>query len=415
LILYFKAMKNSGFIARRYLFSGKHVSLISTLTYISITGITIGTALLIVVLSVFNGFFDVIKSFLLSYDPDIRIEASGGNTFAQNEAMMEQIRSLPEVRIISPYVEGKALLALDNIQNEVVEVKGIERDLFFQLVDIEQSMTTGVFDISVRNRTPGIIVHEDLKNRLQLNTGDDIALLSAAGMKSALTQITVPQTYRFDLRGAYFLQQIAGGPKVFVDIEAAKRLFRARNQITGMDIKLYRNEDAEKVKTQLSSTLGPDFEISTWYDLQKPLYDVMYLEKWGSFVVLILIVIVAVLNIIGSLTMIVIQKQRDIGILMSMGYSRKGIKSIFRKQGLYIGLIGCGIGGTLGLLLSWAQMKFGMVKLSSAFIIDAYPVQINPLDVTIILIASLLLCILASWYPAHRAAQVQPADAVRYE
>lgn len=408
-------MNNSGFIARRYLFSRKHVSLISTLTFISITGITIGTALLIVVLSVFNGFFDVIKSFLLSYDPDVRIEASGAATFAQNEQKMEQIRSLPEVRIISPYVEGKALLALEGIQNEVVEVKGIERELFFQLVDIEKSVKTGVFDVSVRDKTPGIIIHEELKNRLRLNIGDDIALLSAAGMKNALTQITVPQTYRFDLRGAYFLQQVAGGPKVFVDIEAAKRLFRVRNGITGMDIKLHNNEDAEQVKGKLSAILGDDFEISTWYDLQKPLYDVMYLEKWGSFVVLILIVIVAVLNIIGSLTMIVIQKQRDIGILMSMGYSKKGIKSIFRKQGLYIGLIGCGIGGTLGLLLSWAQMKFGLVKLSSAFIIDAYPVQISPVDVTIILTASLLLCVLASWYPAHRAAQVQPADAVRYE
>lgn len=415
MILYFGAMNNSGFIARRYLFSKKHVSLISTLTFISITGITIGTALLIVVLSVFNGFFDVIKSLLLSYDPDVRIEASGSDTFAQNEQLMEQIRSLPEVRIISPYVEGKALLVLDGAQNEVVEVKGIERDLFFQLVDIEKSVTTGVFDLSVRDRTPGIIVHEELKNRLRLNIEDDIALLSAAGMKNALTQITVPQTYRFDLRGAYFLQQVAGGPKVFVDIEAAKRLFRVRNEITGLDIKLHNNEAAEEVKEKLEAKLGPNFEISTWYDLQKPLYDVMYLEKWGSFVVLILIVIVAVLNIIGSLTMIVIQKQRDIGILMSMGYSKKGIKSIFRKQGLYIGLIGCGIGGALGLLLSWAQMKFGLVKLSSAFIIDAYPVQVRPLDVGIILVASLILCILASWYPAHRAAQVQPADAVRFE
>lgn len=408
-------MNNSGFIARRYLFSRKHISLISTLTFISITGITIGTALLIVVLSVFNGFFDVIKSFLLSYDPDVRIEASGAATFAQNEQMMEQIRSLPEVRVISPYVEGKALLALEGVQNEVVDVKGVERDVFFQLVDIEKSITTGVFDVSVRNRTPGIIVHEDLKNRLRLNLDDDIALLSAAGMKNALTQITVPQTFRFELRGSYFLQQIAESPKVFVDIEAAKRLFRARNQISGLDIKLHKNEDAEKVKAELQAMLGPDFEISTWYDLQKPLYDVMYLEKWGSFVILILIVIVAVLNIIGSLTMIVIQKQRDIGILMSMGYSQAGIKNIFRKQGLYIGLIGCGIGGALGLLLSWAQMKFGLVKLSSAFIIDAYPVQINPTDVVLILAVSLILCVLASWYPAHRAAQVQPADAVRYE
>jgi lipoprotein-releasing system permease protein len=408
-------MKNSGFIARRYLFSRKHISLISTLTFISITGITIGTALLIVVLSVFNGFFDVIKNFLLSYDPDVRIEASGQATFAQNEAMMEQIRSLPEVRVISPYVEGKALLAIENVKNEVVDVKGIERNSFFQLVDIEESITSGVFDISVRNRTPGIIVHDDLKNRLRLNVEDEIALLSAAGMKNALTQITIPQTYRFDLRGSYFLQQVAGGPKVFVDIEAAKRLFKSRNQISGMDIKLYDNEDAADVKKELSAMLGPDFKISSWYDLQKPLYDVMYLEKWASFVILILIVIVAVLNIIGSLTMIVIQKQRDIGILMSMGYSQAGIKSIFRKQGLYIGLIGCGIGGALGLLLSWAQMKFGLVKLSSAFIIDAYPVLISLLDVIIILSCSLVLCVLASWYPAHRASQVQPADAVRYE
>ena len=328
---------------------------------------------------------------------------------------MEQIRSLPEVKVISPYVEGKALLAMEGVQNEVVDVKGIERNSFFQLVDIEESITSGVFDISVRNRTPGIIVHDELKNRLRLNIDDDIALLSAAGMKNALTQITVPQTFRFDLRGSYFLQQVAGGPKVFVDIEAAKRLFKSRNQISGIDLKLYDNEDAENVKKELSGILGGEFKISSWYDLQKPLYDVMYLEKWGSFVILILIVIVAVLNIIGSLTMIVIQKQRDIGILMSMGYSQAGIESIFRKQGLYIGLIGCGIGGALGLLLSWAQMNFGLVKLSSAFIIDAYPVMISPVDVIIILSASLMLCLLASWYPAHRASQVQPADAVRYE
>lgn len=415
MFLYFAVMKNSGFIARRYLFSRKHISLISTLTFISITGITIGTALLIVVLSVFNGFFDVIKNFLLSYDPDVRIEASGAATFAQNEEMMKKIRSIPEVQIISPYVEGKALLAMDDAQNEVVDVKGVERDVFFQLVDIENSVTTGVFDVTVRDRTPGIIVHEELKNRLRINVGDDLALLSAAGMKNALTQITVPQTYRFDLRGAYYLQQIAGGPKVFVDIEAAKRLFKVRYEISGLDLKLTDNEMAEEVKSELTQALGPEFKISTWYDLQKPLYDVMYLEKWGSFVVLILIVIVAVLNIIGSLTMIVIQKQRDIGILMSMGYSKSGIKSIFRKQGLYIGLIGCGIGGSLGLLISWLQMKFGLVKLSSAFIIDAYPVQINPLDVVLILVVSLMLSILASWYPAHRASQIQPADAVRYE
>lgn len=415
MILYFQRMNNSGFIARRYLFSKKHISLISTLTFISITGITVGTALLIVVLSVFNGFFDVIKSFLLSYDPDIRIEASGTTTFEQNRELQEQLESIPEIKVISPFMQGKAMLAVDGADNEVVDVKGVNRELFFQLADIEESITTGVFDVSVRDRKPGIIMHQDLKNKLRLHLGEDLALLSAAGMKNALTQITVPQVFRFDYRGAYFLQQVTGGPQVYVDIRAAQRLFKARNNITGIDIKLFDNDDADKVKANLQTLLGPDFKILSWYDLQKPLYDVMYLEKWGSFVILILIVIVAVLNIVGSLTMIVIQKKRDIGILMSMGYSRSGIKTIFRKQGFYIGMIGCGIGGGLGLLLSWLQQQFGFVKLSSAFIIDAYPVQIRLLDVSIILVASLLLCIIASWYPAHRASQVQPSDALRYE
>lgn len=408
-------MKNTGFIARRYLFSRKHISLISTLTLISITGITIGTALLIVILSVFNGFFNVIKGFLLSYDPDVRIEAAGDSVIEENRELRASLDKIPEIQFTSPYVEGKALFAVDGSKNKVVDVKGIDREQFFQLNEIQKSIQTGVFDISVRNGKPGIIIHRDLMAELRLNVGEEVVLLSAAGMKNALTQITVPRTYRFEVRGAYFLQQVTGGPKVFVDIEAARRLFRTRRGISGMDLKLENNEQAEEVKQTLLADLGEGYSISTWYDLQKPLYDVMYLEKWMSFVILMLIVFVAILNIVGSLTMIVIQKKRDIGILISMGYTPSDIKTIFRKQGLYIGLIGCGIGGGLGLLLAWLQQQYGLVKLSSAFIIDAYPAQISPVDITIILAGSLILCLLASWYPAHRASKVQPADAVRYE
>lgn len=409
-------MNYTGRIARRYLFSKKHISLISTLTFISIIGVTIGVTLLIVVLSVFNGFFSVIKGFLLSYDPDLRIESTSATTFAQNEMMMDKIKALPEVRVISPYMSGKALLAHGDSENKVVEVKGIDRNLFFQLTDIEESVTSGVFDVSVRNRKPGLIIHEQLRNDLGISLNEEVALLSAAGMRRALTQISTPRLYRFEVRGAYFLQQVTGNDaQVFVDLTAAQRLFKSRNEISGIDLKLIDNDDAEKVKTKLEKILGSDFKISSWYDLQKPMYDVMYLEKWSSYIILMIIIIVAVLNIIGSLTMIVIQKQRDIGILMSMGYTKKAIKSIFQKQGLYIGLIGCFIGGTMGLLLSWGQMKYGFVKLSSAFIIDAYPVEIRTLDVTLVLVGSLILCLLASWYPAHRAAQVQPSDAVRFE
>ncbi len=408
-------MDHTGFIARRYLFSRKHVSLISTLTYISIVGVTIGTALLIVVLSVFNGFFDVIKNLLLSYDPDIKIESSSASIFKQNQALIDELESIPEIQHYSAYVQGKALLSYKNDRSAVVDVKGISIDDFFEMVSIEESVTSGVFEVNVRNRKPGAVIPENIRNQLLLSPGDEVVLLSANGMKKALTQITVPRSFRFDVRGAYFLQQVASGPQVFVDLTAAQRLFNSRNGISGIEIKLENNEDADYVKQLLQSRLGEEYKISTWYDLQKPLYDVMYLEKWGAYVILMIIVVVAVLNIIGSLTMIVIQKRRDIGILISMGYSKASIKKIFRKQGLYIGAIGCGIGGTLGFLLCWVQQEFGIIKLSSAFIIDAYPVDVHLFDIALVLLGSMFLCFAASWFPSKQASEIQPAEAVRYE
>ena len=408
-------MSTSSFIAKRYLFSRTYISLISTLTYISIAGVTIGTALLIVVLSVFNGFFDVVKSLLLSFDPDIRIESNEGSTFKFTDEIKQQLSDIPEITNLSAFVVGKALLTSEDGEIKVVEVKGIEEDRFIEMVNIEGAIRSGVFDLEVRNRKPGIVIHEQLRSDLYLSLNDEVALLSSAGMRKALTQITVPRSYRFDLRGAYLVQSIASTPSVYIEIDAARRLFKARNTVSGIDLKLKNNKDAESVKVLLESKFGSQFKISTWYDLQKPLYDVMYLEKWGAYVILMIIVLVAALNIIGSLTMIVIQKKRDIGILMAMGYSNQKIKLIFRKQGLFIGLIGCGIGGSLGFLMCWLQQKFGLIKLSSAFIIDAYPVDMQLFDISVILFGSLMLCLTASWFPAKRAAQVQPAEATRFE
>ena len=408
-------MHYTGQIARRYLFSKKHISLISTLTFISIIGVTIGTALLIVVLSVLNGFFDVVQGYLLNYDPDLRVEASGSSTFSQNRELTEQIKSLPEITLLSPYVEGKALLTNKNNENKVVDIRGVESDSFKKLIEIEKNISSGVFDVSVRNRKPGLVINEQLRRELDLELGDEIALLSASAMRRTLTQITAPRLYRFEVRGAYQLEQIGGGAQIFIDLTAAQRLFKVRNNISGIDIKTTDSDVAQSIKPELQNKLGNNYKVSSWYDLQKALYDVMYLEKWGAYAILMIIIIVAVLNIVGSLTMIVIQKRRDIGILITMGYSTSAIKTIFRKQGLYIGLIGCVFGGLLGLLLSWLQLKFHIIKLSTAFLIDAYPVQIQLMDVAIILLGSLFLCIAASWLPATRASEIQPADAVRYE
>lgn len=411
----FHRMKINGFIARRYLFSRKHISLISTLTIISIIGVTIGTALLIVVLSVFNGFFDVIQGFLLQNDPDIRIESAASSSFTYTGDMKEKLSDIPEITATAPYVGGKALLAHQNDNDKVVEVRGIDPAEYFSVNDLSKNITSGDVDLEVRNKRPGMMVNEKLMAELDLEIGDEVALLSAAGMRKSLTQFSLPRSYRFEIRGAYSRLEITDGPAVFIDKVAAQRLFEMRDAISGIDLRLTDTDESESVKEVLQSRLGTDYSFSTWYDLQRPLYDIMYLEKWSSYVILMIIVLVAVLNIVGSLTMIVIQKNRDIGVLLTMGFTPSDIKNIFVHQGLYIGLIGCLIGGGMGLLLSWLQKQYGLIELSSAFIIDAYPVSINYLDVSIILAGSLVLCLLASWYPAQRASQVEPAEAIRYD
>ncbi|WP_138431100.1 ABC transporter permease [Fodinibius saliphilus] len=408
-------MKTTGFIAKRYLFSKKHISLISTLTGISITGVTIGTALLIVVLSVFSGFFEVIKGFLLQNDPDIRIESKASDSFLYTGDMKKKLSGIKEVRDLAPFIEGKALLAFNRDTDKVVNVRGIDPENYFKINKLDESIVEGSADLKVRNKKPGILMTSALMAELGLGVGDQVVLLSADGMRKSLTQFSMPRTYRFEIRGTYSRQGITDGPGLFVDLEAAQRLFETRSKVSGIEVRLQQTEQAEELKASFAQLLGDDFKISTWYDLQRPLYDVMYLEKWSSYFILMIIVIVAVLNIIGSLTMIVIQKNRDIGVLLTMGFTPDDIKNIFMRQGLYIGLIGCGIGGGLGLLLSWLQKEYGLIKLSSAFIIDAYPVTINFFDVFIVLAGSLVLCLLASWYPARRASTVEPAEAIRYD
>lgn len=415
LSLFSPLMKTTGFIARRYLFSRKHISLISTLTIISIIGVTIGTALLIVVLSVFNGFFDVIQGFLLQNDPDLRIESTTSNSFLFTGDMEQKLSDIPEVQALAPYAEGKVLLASEVSDDKVVQVRGVSEDEYFSVSDLKSNINEGALDLTVRDKRPGILINERLLGELNLSVGDEVVLLSASGMRKSLTQFSLPRSFRFEIRGTYSQLQITDGPGVYIDKQAAQRLFEMRNAISGIDIRLNKTDRAESVKEKMEAQLGSDFAISTWYDLQRPLYDVMYLEKWSSYVILMIIVLVAVLNIIGSLTMIVIQKNRDIGILLTMGFTPSDIKNIFVRQGFYIGIIGCVIGGGMGLLLSWLQQQYGLIKLSSAFIIDAYPVSISYVDVCLVLAGSLLLCLLASWYPAKRAAQVEPADAIRFD
>lgn len=223
----------------------------------------------------------------------------------------------------------------------------------------------------------------------------------------------------FTVSGVYELPYISSPPPILLDISAAHRLFLTRNKISGVDLEMDNILQADEVKATLETIkddlFSSDIVLKTWYDLQKPLYDVMNLEKWGAFVVLMIIILVAALNILGSLSMIVLQKKRDIGVLRSLGLTAKQVQAIFIQQGLIIGIIGAFLGAILGLGFSYLQDTFGLLKLSSAFIIDAYPVDIQWTDVLLIMFGTLGLSVLASWVPALTASKIHPARVIRYE
>jgi lipoprotein-releasing system permease protein len=412
-------------IARRYLASRREVSLISIITGISMTGVTLGVAALIVVLSVMNGFYDFVRDLLVSVDPHVRVVSTEAQGIADADSLLRVARSLDPVAGASPYVEGKALLLPPEGTGggQVVEVRGVDDST---MGPATPAMAGGEFDVG-RSAAglPGLVMDVSIGRSLGVVPGRNggpastVGLLSAPAIERTLTQVFAsPPVRRFEVRGLFEMRAATDRRRVFVGLEEAQRLFQTGTRVTGIDLRLDDLERADVVKAQLRQRLPTDrYTVQTWYDLQQSLYDVMRLEKWGASVILGLIVIVAAFNIVGSLTMVVIEKRRDVGVLQAMGVSRTNIRRIFLMEGALIGAVGTGLGLVLGLGLALLQRRYELVPMAQAesFLIDAYPVAIQPLDVIVVAGVAFGLCVLAALYPATRAAAIEPARAVQMD
>ncbi len=401
--------------------------MISIITGIATVGLAIGVAALIVVLSVMNGFFDFVRDMLVSVDPHVRIVSVEERGISDHNELMATALDLRHVEEAAPYVEGRALLTVEGTrgENHVVTVRGVDAATLGGVGQIVEQTGRGSFDLERRDGRSGLVMGMELGQRLGLRPassdrpGDTVGLLSAQGFERMLTQpFATPQVQSFELRGMYRLQSAYDESHLFIGLQEAQRLFRMSEQVSGVELRLDDIDRSERVQRELQAQLDPErFEVLTWYDLQRSLYDVMELEKWGATLILFLIVIVAAFNIVGSLTMIVIEKQRDIGVLQAMGVSRKNIRKIFLMEGLLIGGAGVTAGFVLGLTLAWLQDAYGLVPLAGAeaFLIDAYPIAVQTFDLVLVGGGALALCVLASLYPAARAAAVEPARAVQVE
>jgi lipoprotein-releasing system permease protein len=390
-------MSFESFIAKRYLLSKHKINFITIISFISITGITIGVAALIVILSVFNGFGSLVSGFLMNLDPHIRIEAVSIEGEKELNIIPEVLKEISEVEYSSPFVDGK-VLAYNKGITQVVNLKGITGDAANNLNRLKESILFGNADLESKGRTASIVIGIQLADRMQVLEGDTLTLISPVGIERVLTQLSMPLTKQLVVGGIFNSDNNdydAG--YIFTNLQTAQQLLGYKKAVQGYEALLGNVDDAFRIKEIIQSKLDEaKFSINTWYDFHQELYSVMEIERWTAYIILSLIIAVATFNILGSLSMSVIEKKRDIGIMRAMGVSEKSILRIFMFEGLLIGLIGTLLGVIIGYIICYLQIEYNLYPLNPAqYKVDSLPLEIRISDFFFISGAAMLLSFFA--------------------
>lgn len=398
----------SFYIARRYLFSKKSTNVINIISAISMTGVLVATMALVVVLSVFNGFHDLVATLFTSFDPQLKVVPVMGKTAPADDPVLMSIRQLPEVDVATESVEDQAL-AVYRDRQAMVKVKGVD-DNFTELTHIEDIVYgDGEFSLHAANLeygTPGIRLAQDLGmgayysdymklyapiREGQVDISDAMEGFSVDSVISPGVVFSVSQS-KYDK--AYVLTSIA----------FARRLFEQQGMLSSLELRLKSGSDIEAVKKEIRKLCEGKYKVMDRYEQQADTFKIMQIEKILAYIFLTFILVVACFNIIGSLSMLMIDKKDDVMTLRNLGASNKQIIDIFMLEGLLISLTGAVAGIAIGLLLCMVQQQFGLISLggqSGAFIIEAYPVSVHYVDVVLVFITVVVVGWLSAWYPVR--------------
>lgn len=408
-------MKFEHFITKRYLFAKHKINFITIISYLSISGIAIGVAALIVVLSVFNGFSNLVTSYLISFDPHVKIEAVDEASQIQLSKLETTIEKENPI-YVTPFVKGKVLLVNGNL-NQIVELKGIDFNNKNVRGNFNGKMILGNNLNSVINETPEILIGAFLADRMQSTIGDTLSIISPSSVEKAVVNFSAPKIHKAVIKGIFLSNNNEyDASLMFCSLTEAQNILGYKNIFQGLEIKLQNENQAFQFKENLESTLSQNFSISTWYDFHKDLYSMMNIERWVAYALLLMIIAVAVFNILGSLSMSVIEKKRDIGILKVKGATENSIRKIFLLQGFYVGVIGTFAGFALGLLVYYLQTEYKLYPLNPLeYKIDAIPMKLQIMDFFTVGGASILLSTIAALIPSKKAAEINPVEAIKWE
>ncbi len=409
-------MRYERFIAQRYLHSKRQLRFISIIMMVSVVGITVGVAALIIVLSVFNGFNGVVTRVLVSFDPHVRVEAVRGKGVSIGDSLARELSVDPRIAAGAPFVASKGLVMTQSA-NRVVTIRGVVDTSIGTVSGVGRSIVLGEFRFHDTRERSGVVLGLALADRMGATLGSEVGIVSPVGVDAMLMHYGQPLTQKCVVVGIYDSQNKDYDARyAYVSLKTAQRLFDYGSRVGGWEFRLHHLDDAENVKNALQQRWGAEYAVSTWYDLHRGLYSVMQIERWSAYIILCLIIGVAVFNMLGSLTMGVIEKRRDIGVLKALGATRMSIARLFMVEGLLVGSIGTAAGLIIGYVVCLLQIKYSMFPLdTTVYIIPAIPVEFRVYDFFAVTFASMVLSTLASLYPALRAATLSPVEAIRWE
>lgn len=410
------------FIASRYLISRRKQTFISIISLMSVLGVAIGVAALVVVMGVYNGFTTDIRdrilgsnSHVLVLSPDVTAfdppAGQGGVT-----PYLDQVKNVPGVKAATPYLYTEVLLSTPRGATGLV-LRGIDPEQAGEALPLLHDLYAGdVAGLAPGEGAPGILVGKDLADRFQLKVGNRINLMSPAGQRT--TAGFAPKIKPFRVVGIFKSGMSDYDSRLaYVSLDASRDLMGLpAGRISGIEVFTHEPYAAREVGRAIAAELGSLFYTHNWMDLNAGLFAALQLERIGMFIVLAMVILVGSFSIITSLVMLVMEKTRDIAILMSMGATARSVRRIFMLQGTIIGLVGTGLGYALGLSLAWLLKRYQFIQLpAGVYPMDKLPILISVPDTLIIGVVALLMCFLATIYPAWQAARLVPAEALRYE
>lgn len=394
------------FIAKRYFIAKKSQNVINIITKIAITGVAIGTMALIVVLSAFNGIEDLVLSLFNSFDPQIRITVKEGKTFDASSSVFYDIKKMDGIAHFTEVLEENVLLKYKDKQTISI-IKGVSSE-FIPMNRMDTMITDGEFVLnydSVNYTVLGQGIAYNLGVNL-LNYTEPIQVY--APKRSKKTSMNPEDAFKnlsILPSGTFSIQHDFDSKYIIVPLTFARELLDYSNQVTAVEISLTQNTNTKEIQNKIQSLLGENFEVKDRYQQHDFLYKIMKSEKWAVFLILSFILIIATFNVIGSLTMLIIDKKKDLKILWNMGASTSLIRKIFFIEGLFISLSGAVIGLVAGLLVCLAQIHFKIITLQGSFVMEAYPIKLEVTDFVLVLLTVFIIGAFAAWLPAKQITQ----------